>query len=193
MQSLKFRLNGQSPLMMHNEQLANPMNEFSKEMKKVSGKRQKTDEDFEFMAQIEFRGGLYMNKKDGPYVPVRMIEATIREGAKRSKRGKDVARGIEIVGVDYERAGHLIYKGPRDFDGLWANKKFCDQRSVKVGTSRVVRTRPIFEEWSVEFAVDFDTEIFNDADIVSFLETAGKYAGIGDYRPRYGRFSVEVL
>lgn len=192
MNTLKFRLTGSTPLMMHNERLANPMDEFAKEMKKISGKKKKTDEDFELMAQIEFRGGLYIDEDEGPYIPNRMIEATVREGAKRTKRGKDVARGFEVLGLDHERAGHLIYKGPRTRDGLW-NGGFFDQRTVKVGMSRVVRTRPIFREWAIDLEVAYDTEIFNEDDIKTFFDEAGRYAGIGDYRPRYGRFAAETI
>ena len=41
-------------LIMHNGQTADPLNPFSKAMKEISGKRKKTDTDYEAMANIEF-------------------------------------------------------------------------------------------------------------------------------------------
>jgi hypothetical protein len=51
MQKSKFRLTSESPLLLHNGQTADPSNRFSKEMKKISGKRGKTDADFEQLSK----------------------------------------------------------------------------------------------------------------------------------------------
>ncbi len=46
-------------MLQHNGQTADPLNEFAKELKKVSGKRNKTDEYHALMGEIEWRAGLY--------------------------------------------------------------------------------------------------------------------------------------
>jgi len=76
-QQIKFKLTGIRDLLQHNERMANPMNEIAKELKVITGKRKKSDEDYEAMAQVEFKGGLYINK-DGPYVPGIQIEAALK-------------------------------------------------------------------------------------------------------------------
>ena len=45
METLKIRLIGETPLMIHNNRLANPLNEYSRELKKLTKKRDKTDAD----------------------------------------------------------------------------------------------------------------------------------------------------
>jgi len=60
----EVELSGDS-LIMHNGQTADPLNPFSKAMKEISSKRKKTDTDYEAMANIEYRAGLYLNKKTG--------------------------------------------------------------------------------------------------------------------------------
>ena len=62
---------------------------------------------------------------------------------------------------------------------------------VRVVQARIVRCRPQWNNWSA----DFELEVLNP-DILSFkklreiVDYAGKFLGIGDYRPRYGRFYV---
>jgi hypothetical protein len=65
-----------------------------------------------------------------------------------------------------------------------------DARSVVVQRARVIRWRPKFNKWRLKFEI----EIINDDELSSstlkdILDYAGKL-GIGDYRPRFGRFMV---
>ena len=57
MNTLQLTIKGVSPLLLHNGQTANPLNKYARQLKAVSGKRNKTDEDFEAMAKIEFLAG----------------------------------------------------------------------------------------------------------------------------------------
>ena len=58
---------------------------------------------------------------------------------------------------------------------------------------RVMRYRPIFKKWKLEFNIDIEDEIDPNA-VKEALEIAGKYVGIGDWRPekkgKYGKFQV---
>ena len=72
METLKARLTGLVPLILHNARLADPLDPISKAMKTVSSKRKKTDADFEELARLEFEGGLYM-VDDEPVIPARLI------------------------------------------------------------------------------------------------------------------------
>ena len=67
-----------------------------------------------------------------------------------------------------------------------------DSRTVVVPSTRgrVVRVRPKFENWSLNFEIeiwndDLPVEVIKDA-----LDIAGREGGLGDYRPRFGRFIV---
>ena len=53
-----------------------------------------------------------------------------------------------------------------------------------------MRTRPIFNDWSAVIHLDFEDSILNESDVVDFATKAGAVVGVGDWRPRYGRFEV---
>jgi hypothetical protein len=182
-------LEGTKPLLMHNARLANPMDPYAKAMKEISGKRKKTEDDHAELARREFQGGLYYDEKLGPCIPERMLFATMVEGARLLKRGRDVERGF----IGFDAANYALdYDGPRDRDALYEDVRFVDVRSVKVGQARVMRTRPIFPEWSVEFEVEFDSAIIDPDVLTQILENAGRYIGLGEFRKLYGRFTADV-
>lgn len=170
---------------MHNGQLADPLNKWSKMLKVISGKRKKTDSDFEEMARIEWYGSLYlMNGK--PCIPGEVLEATFVSAAKKSKNGTNAKMGafcpdnfpLEFEGDDLT------------LDELWEGENHRLTSKCKIGTSSVMRTRPKFDKWAADCSIVFDDEIFNERDVLSILETAGRYIGTMDWRPRYGRFTV---
>lgn len=61
---------------------------------------------------------------------------------------------------------------------------------ARVGAVKVMRTRPMFTAWEAKLAVDFLPTLLNPSEVHGFLATAGEQIGIGDWRPRFGRFSV---
>jgi hypothetical protein len=44
--------------------------------------------------------------------------------------------------------------------------------------------------WETSFDVTFDPETLNQAQVIQFVATAGAKVGVGDWRPKYGRFEV---
>lgn len=188
MRKMTFRLTGTVPLLMHNGRLSNPLDPIVKEMKIITGKRKKTDEDYEALFWAEFRGGIYFKEKIGPYIPSLNIEASIREGAKLSKRGKDIQRGLSV----FEDAP-LIYKGPKTVEGLWKGG-FHLISPVGIGQSKTQRCRPCFNEWSCEFTALYNPEIITgDDELAAIVKTCGELTGMLDWRPRYGKFTSEVI
>lgn len=186
-QRLTFRLTGVSPLVMHNGRLANPLDPMAKALKRVTGKRAKTDADHEEMARIEFLGGLYVGE-DGPCIPGELIEATLIAAAKKSKRGPQAKAGLLSDGMH-----RIDYDGPRAPDDLWADERFRLTVGVRVGQARVMRTRPIFRDWSAEIFVDFLPDQLNRAEVAEMVGVAGSIVGLGDWRPRFGRFTAHSL
>ncbi|SRR5712691_664368 len=179
---------GTRPLLMHNVQLASPLNKYAKQIKEISSKRTKTEDDRIAMAEVEFRGSLYFDNELGPYIPGTMIFANMIEGGKISKSGKKVERGVDVV----ELVNPLLYDGPRDMSSLWSDPNFVDMRSVRVGTSRVDRTRPIFYDWQVDFDLLVDPEILSEDEIRRILSDSGTLSGFGDYRKMYGRYKANL-
>lgn len=187
MQIMTVKLVGQKPLLMHNEVLANPLSPAAQRLREVTQIRKKTEDDHWEMAKREFEGGLYHSEALGPHIPSRMLRAALIAGAKKLRLGPKIIEGVTFVDMESK----LLYSGPRDIEGLW-KKKFYDQRMVGNQKVRVLRTRPKFDEWAVEFAIVFDQMIIDERDIRSVLKRA-ETLGIGDYRPLYGTFRSEVL
>ena len=186
--TLTFRITGDAPLIMHNGDLANPLSKGAKSLKKVTGKRKKTDADFERMAEIEFKAGLYIDEDRGPVIPGENIEATIYNAAKLTKEGKQAKSACFVP-----KAAVLQYDGPRYADGLWNYERFRNCVGVKVGMSRVMRTRPIFNNWAAVVEVEFEDSILNEEQVERWVHAAGTQVGLCDWRPRCGRFTAEKI
>lgn len=188
MESLKVRLTGASPLLLHNGQLADPLNPYAKQMKAVSGKRNKTDDDFQKLADLEYEGSLYVNDDGVVILPGALLEGAITGAAKKQRMGK-VMQSAVVVPED----APIQHDGPQDVAGLVADSNMRLVAPVKVQTARVMRTRPLFKEWSVETEILFDPEQVNRDDMINIVNVAGDIIGVGDWRPKFGRFAVEVL
>lgn len=180
-------LTGTAPLLMHNSRLSNPLDPATKALKKVTGKRQKTDDDHEQIARLEFQGGLYIDPDVGPYIPGENIARALVDGAKLTKMGVKVTRGV-FISTD---VNPLAYSGPRSDDGLW-DAGFRHMASVKIGTSRTMRCRPWFVEWKVQADGILDPSVLELEDLAAIADSAGSLIGLGDWRPRFGRFTATV-
>lgn len=196
MERIKFEIVGIAPLMMHdNTRLANPLDPMCKELKSLTSKKKKTDADYADMARIEFRGGIYFDETDGPYIPSRCIQAMIRDAGTINKQGRAVNRGVVVV----EDKCPLRYEGPRTIDALFESGEFTDMRPVKVQTSTNIRCRPIFRDWGIKFTLAFQPDVINREEVVDIVERAGMMTGLGDYRPgspkggQFGRFEVVAI
>ena len=185
---IRIEIHGTAPLISHNIRLANPLDPIAKAMKAISGKRKKTEDDLLQLARLEFEGGLYLYPEVGPYVPGENVEKCVIEGARVTKQGKQVERGLFVS----DNVVPLIYKGPRDADQLWADERFRHVAAVRVGQSRVIRTRPIFHEWALEADAELDPGLLSIEQLQQIIDDAGAMVGLGDHRPRYGRFTARV-
>ena len=182
-------IKGVSPMLMHNSQLANPLNEWTVKIKEITKKHasKKTDSDLMEVLRLEFQGGLYHDDEIGPFIPGVNIEGAIRDAARTSRQGKAVESGV-VIDQDKIR---LNYQGPRDRNGLFSDKRFVDIRAAKLQkAATVMRTRARFDQWDAEFEVMAINELVSIGDVERFLRAAGMVKGIGDYRPKFGRFVV---
>jgi len=189
--TVSLELVGKSPLLMHSPRGVNHFDPLTRELKTFTGKRKKTDDDNLRIAELEFELGIYFDEEIGPYIPARALCATCAKGAGRSRNGPNVKRAVKIIGDKLP----LKYEGPRTIKGLWGNKDFVDISMVKLkGREAITRTRPKFNNWSVQFELEYDKGTFNLDDIISFFTIAGEYEGLLDGRAiGYGRFTVDLI
>lgn len=191
MEIIKVRITGTRPMLMHSDRLADPLDPIAKQRKMVTDKtsKKKTEDDHAFLAKTEWIAALYFDDELGPVIPGRVIEGMLIESARIRRLGKQFERSVETMEQHYK----LEYKGPREVEKLW-EAGFRDVRSVVMPTGgRVMRYRPIFREWACTFDVAYEEEMTDRETVIDRLNAAGRFVGIGDYRPRFGRFDVEIL
>jgi hypothetical protein len=56
-----------------------------------------------------------------------------------------------------------------------------------------MRTRARFPTWRATVRAEFLPTVMNRRDVVEILEIAGFREGLGDWRPKFGRFAVKLL
>ena len=187
-QTLKYKLTSSAPYLMHNGQTADPLNKWAKSLKQISSKRIKTDADHIELAHLEFFASLYVND-DGPILPIKVIDGIVYQGSKKTKEGE-----IEKSGCYCPEDARLEYDGPRTAKELWEDERFQFNALVRLnGKVLIPRMRPIFQEWQAVIALNVEDTLINPARVLEWLVTAGTQIGVGDWRPKYGRFTVEKV
>ena len=162
-------------------------------MKAISSKRKKVDADYDAMAQLEWFAGLYRSGDD-LVIPDHVLEAVMIRGAKKSRRGEQAKCGMFFV--DH---ASLQFQGKPDvinddtLAGMFESGDFTHTMCVRVSAAKVVRTRPMFRRWSCTAVAQYDPDVLNMRDIEEIATDAGRLCGLGDWRPKHGRFQVEMI
>jgi hypothetical protein len=180
--SLDFAIKGIAPLIMHNGQLADPMNDFARQMKEITSKRKKTETDLQLLADLEWEGSLYLDEKLHPCIPGEIIEAAMAKGARRFKLGEVCKEAVYSDGN-----WPLIYDGPKTIKELKADLRFRDRRTMPQNGNRIVRCRPVFMPWRAKITIDYLPDLLSEEQVVRILGCSI----VGDHRPKYGRFVIE--
>jgi hypothetical protein len=184
---LRLDITGTEPLLMHNSRLADPLDPMAKALKGVTGKTKKTDDDHLEMAKLEFLGGLYFDDVAGPYIPGDNISRMLVDAGRKRKLGTKVTAGCFVTSsINPLAYGHGEPRTPME---LWDSGRFSHRASAKVGMQRVNRTRPHFPVWTTSATIYLDTEVLDESDLRTLVDIGGRLVGLGDWRPRFGRFT----
>lgn len=185
---------GGGTLVMSNSRLADPLDPFTRALKTLTGKKSKTDADHLEIARLDFIGNMHTDPvipdpgQVNGQVPVLYADNFLRclyHGATRTKRGEDVKRGVLPL------AGHgtLEYEGELTHaEEMWRDGSYALRAGVVVSKRMVYRTRPVFTDWQASLAIEVDPVIFNRDALEACWAAAGRYEGLGSWRPRHGRF-----
>lgn len=186
-ETIHVRLTGVAPLLMRSGRLADPLDPHTREIDRVARKRQKTVADLEILARLEWYGALWL-ENGRPCVPAEAIEACVVEAAKARRAGKAVKAGFLCPAN-----AMLLYDGPQTLDEAFADQSFHLRVAVQIAGKRTMRTRPCFHKWSLEFDAHFMPTVLDRRDVSEFIKAAGDRVGLGDWRPRFGRFATQIL
>lgn len=179
---------GTRPLIMHNGRLNDPQDEITQALDELArrAKKDKTDAIMLERDNVEWQGSLY--EDDGRVgLPSDNVLMALIEGARKTKLGKAAQAGV----LERDHFFFLEHDGPNDLAKLMEDRRYRLRCRVKVQRNGVMRVRPIFRSWKLPVAFDVIDDAINPKDVVRALWDAGAMVGMGDWRPRYGRFTVE--
>lgn len=186
---VQLELTGTSPLLMHNINLADPDNEFTREIATYTSKRKKTEDDRRAIERLEWFGGLYTSS--GRIVmPTGNIRKAFVNAGKISKQGTQVTRSLQFTDLHVP----LAYDGPDDLEVLFKDPSFSNRAAVGVSGKRVMRVRPQFTTWAIVASAILLEDVMDLDDLQRVAKRAGLAEGLGDNRVNgYGRFAVKVV
>lgn len=188
MKNLKVTWKGTTPLIMHSCQCVNPLHPIARELKKYTSKKNKTEEDLIKISDLEWESGAYWKDGLGLYMPAENVEATIKNGAKANKKGKDIEKYVSVTDLYIP----FFYGENLTKEELIANYDYRDTRIMTVQRAKVLRTRPRFDQWHIIFNLMYDDTKIDIDTIVNAMEYAGSYVGLCDSRPKYGKFTTII-
>lgn len=181
MEKIHCKIQGISPLLQHRYRFADELDE--------SAKRRSGKKDY----SLEWRSALYWDDQLGIVQPATHLEGALIKAAtsfiipgRGKKSYKDLFRSAIFVTPDY--LSHGLKGTPEKL--VEQGKIAIDRRLVRVNNSGVERLRPMLKDWSLEFTIEIHDEQISKDTVKQILDHAGRYIGIGDFRPKYGRFSV---
>ena len=135
-----------------------------------------------YSAEDDAEKSLYKDDKGNVCTPSLHLEAAMIKSAvsfkmKGRKTYKDVFKSgltVEPELIKHKDNEYELYTVP-----------------VVIQRSRVVKSRAMKKKWGLDFVINIiDEESLTPAVVKTVLENAGKYIGIGDWRPKFGRFKI---
>ena len=175
-QELAVTIKGMKPLLQHSTAAMLVVDSKAKKVK---------SSEHDVVAEAEM--GLYKDANGVKCIPFMHILSTMRKAAVNLKKGGAGKKTLK----DFVFSGLEIKESLIPLDN---QKHEVDIQIVKIGLSRIPRSRPRFDEWGATFHVSIiDTQTWDAGTVRQVLEEAGQYQGIGDFRPLYGTFQITKM
>jgi len=164
----KVRIVGVSPLIQ---------NRFSIEESMQKGRKKQIPSPEE-----ECEKALYKTEAGEVYLPNLWIKTAMVKAATDFKmEGKKSYK-------EYIKAGIVVE--PEQIP-LKADKYEVFVSRCVIQRAAIAKARPKFKTWEAEFEIELLDEMLNPTIVKEILDAAGRFKGIGDWRPEHGRFKVE--
>jgi len=189
MKTYQVTIVGVSPLLQHRFS-ADTESKLKEASKRVAGREDYSE---------EWRQGIYADEDGRVYQPAIHLEKSMEKAAlnfkitgKRGKTYKDLFKSAVFVRPDYIYYDNLVV--PDELTRDQGAKLYLDERPVRVQRARVMRQRPALKAgWELKFEIEVLEDQLAQQVILEILQYAGQYVGIGDNRPRNGRFIVTLF
>ncbi len=192
---MKVSIVGVTPMLLHNGQTANPLNYYAKKMKGLTSKRNKTEEDIEELLMVQWESALYWNDEIGLHMPSENLYAAFYKAAKKFKLG------VKCAAVSFPEAiGYpIITENHTNLAALKADHRNKFVKTVVVQKSKTISCRPIFNTWSMDFDLEFETTTLDANEIKMILVCLAQRIGLGVWTPGspkpgiHGKFLIKKL
>jgi hypothetical protein len=132
----------------------------------------------------EAEESLYKDNEGNIVTPATHLEASMIKAATQfkipgqgKKTFKDAFKGGVFVSpemIPHQGNGYEVFVSP-----------------VVINRARVMKARAKLDDWTLNFQIQVIDERITPHVLKDILTEAGKYHGIGDWRPRFGRFEVK--
>jgi hypothetical protein len=218
MRTYHITITGTQPLLMHHDDI--DWSDVMEKWKLHPDNKQASKAGDDRSPAFRWIGNLYRDESGRIIIPTDNIMRCLMEGATMvlvpgGKSGKTFKAqsqsGImpRAVGWELMSAGKSI--DTSQLDRLMKEKDFAKheeaarkmgftlfKKRAKIGQSKHVRVRPRFDQWSASGELLVVDEQITDDVLSDILEMAGKYKGLGDWRPSsktpgtFGMFTAAV-
>jgi hypothetical protein len=168
---IKVTIEGTAPLLMHRY--------FNADEPESKGRKKTGTIDW----KAEGEKAAYRDEGGNLVQPAEHIESAMVKAAtnftipgKRNKTYKDLFKAAVFV---------KPFMIPHEI-----NEYEIDERRAVVQRNAVLRYRPRLDKWRLSFEIEVLDEQLDKSVVRDVLDQAGSFVGIGDYRPKFGRFKV---
>lgn len=189
--TIKIKVSGISNLLQNNPQSVDAFNLYSVAKKKLTSKKSKTESDLLKLKDIEVESKIFFDKELGVYIPSSWILSSIASNSfAQAKIAKQKIRGAVFT---TENKIKLVYKDMdkvKKITDIVGNENFIHKMILPQRGVRLAKYFPIFEDWSFEAEVEYDSVILDAEDLKKILTYGANYNGFGDFRPTFGRAEV---
>lgn len=175
MEAFQVRVKGTRPLLQHS-----PLG-MVKARQRGSGIPEPAD---------EAENGLYRTTEGTIYEPAQHLLSALRKVGGDYKvpgRGRKTFQGYIFSGVGIQPFQIPLLGGENGTAPTYE----VDIQSAVIGRARIMRARPRFDRWALEFRLEILDPIVTPEIARQLLADAGRFQGLGDYRPLFGLFVVE--
>jgi len=189
------KIKGVTPMIIQNGRCANPLDPYAKRMKSLTSKKNKTEDDLYLILETQWEASLYWNDKIGLYMPSENMNAAFYKGAKKHKLGNKCSGVIFPDPVGYP----IITDFHNDIEQFRQDKKNRFIKPVVVQRAKTISCRPIFNNWSLNFDLEFEREVWDVNEIKTILQTMSNRIGLGVWTPGspkpgiHGKFIIDSI
>lgn len=213
---MHFELIGKSPLLMHNDNFR--WADQLKEWLKIPENKKKSIAGDDRTPAFTWLGYLYLDQ-GFVAMPSDNIMAMLREGGAKCPTGQGkktfkaqtqsgiipskISFPLLVNGAEIPAAPFLALKDEEDYP---THHKTCEgygfelfEKRARIGMAKHIRVRPRFNNWSVEGEIDITDEMLTAEVVEMIFRFAGRYCGLGDWRPssaqpgQFGMFDAKVI